>query len=100
MPREREHSTHVFDGRVSGDLLQLAAHHLCPRFRRFLALVPYPDHARDYQRHQGNNADQQRQSHDFATGRYYHRHFFCSSFELLPHPLGTVVHHFANFKPE
>ena len=48
---KRKISTHVFDGSVAGDLLKLAADQLRPRFRRLLALVPYTDHARDYQRH-------------------------------------------------
>lgn len=94
---EKEVSTHMFSGGVAGDLLKLAADHLRPRFRRFLALVPYTDHTRDYQRHQRNDTDQQRQSHDFATGRYYHCHF-SSSFGLSPLPLAILlVHqHFAN----
>ena len=50
--REKKVSTHVFGGSVAGDLLKLAADHLRPLFRRFFALVPYTDHARDYQRHQ------------------------------------------------
>lgn len=76
---EDEVSTHMFGGGVAGDLLKLAADHLRPRFRGFLALVPYPDHTREYQRDQRNDADQQQQSHDFATGRYYHCHFSASN---------------------
>lgn len=93
-PIWKEFSTHVFGGSVSGDLLKLAADHLRPSLGRFLALVPYPDHSH-YERHHRDNTDQQRQRHDLATGRYYHRHFslvFPRQFPVSPpHPLGIVA---------
>lgn len=94
-PVWKEFSTHVFGGSVSGDLLKLAADHLRPSLARFLALVPYPDHSH-YERHHRDNTDQQRQCHDLATGRYYHRHFSprVSSpiFRVTPTPpLGIVA---------
>lgn len=94
-PVWKEFSTHVFGGSVSGDLLKLAADHLPSLARAFLALVPYPDHSH-YERHYRDNTDQQRQCHDLATGRYYHRHFSprVSSpiFRVTPTPpLGIVA---------
>lgn len=68
--------THVLHRGIPGDLLKLAADHLPrPRAVRLLALpAPNTDYSRYNESHQGDDADQQGQCHDFATGRYYHRH--------------------------
>jgi len=60
---------------ISGDLLELATDHLRSRAVRLLALpAPNTDYARYNESYQGDDADQQGQCHDFAAGRYYHRH--------------------------
>jgi len=68
----------VLHGGISGDLLELAAHHLrSSRGVRFLALAaPDTDHARYNECHQSDDADEQGQCHDLTAGRYYHRHLF------------------------
>lgn len=57
-----EHSfTHVLHGGISGDLLELAAHHLRSRRGARLLALPAPDtDSADYnQCHQSDDADQQ-----------------------------------------